>query len=180
MRGKRQIRGQRSIWRDFRPLPERMTQDEQICSLVLTRIPGLGLTGAFRLVSSLGSATRVFEHRKELSQLVPGAVSYTHLDVYKRQGSPCFAVAVSPFHNLHHSITFRIISFIMILLFFFSCCFHKDSTLKSLCQGISGVSGWKVTKRKHPYVKGFSSGQVRVLFLTSTVFHLSDEVSSPK
>ena len=49
-----------------------MTQDEQICSLVLTRIPGLGLTGAFRLVSSLGSATRVFEHRKELSQLVPG------------------------------------------------------------------------------------------------------------
>ena len=49
--------------------------------------------------------------------------------------------SVSPFHNLHHSITFRIISFIMILLFFFSCCFHKDSTLKSLCQGISGVSG---------------------------------------
>ena len=38
-----------------------MTQDEQICSLALTRIPGLGLTGAFRLVSSLGSATRVFE-----------------------------------------------------------------------------------------------------------------------
>ncbi|RGK09777.1 hypothetical protein DXD33_18915, partial [Phocaeicola vulgatus] len=37
-----------------------------------------------------------------------------------------------------------------------------------------------MTKRKHPYVKGFSSGQVRVLFLTSTVFHLSDEVSSPK
>lgn len=46
-----------------------MTQDEQICSLALTRIPGLGPTGAFRLVSSLGSATRVFEHRKELSQL---------------------------------------------------------------------------------------------------------------
>jgi len=37
-----------------------------------------------------------------------------------------------------------------------------------------------VTKRKHPYVKGFSSGQVRVLLLTSTVFHLSNEVSSPK
>ena len=49
-----------------------MTQDEQICSLALTRIPGLGPRGAFRLVSSLGSATRVFEHRKELSQLVPG------------------------------------------------------------------------------------------------------------
>ncbi|RGS60937.1 hypothetical protein DWX85_08565 [Phocaeicola vulgatus] len=37
-----------------------------------------------------------------------------------------------------------------------------------------------MTKRKHPYVKGFSSGQVRVLLLTSTVFHLSNEVSSPK
>lgn len=49
-----------------------MKQDEQICSLALTRIPGLGLTGAFRLVSSLGSATRVFEHRKELPRLVPG------------------------------------------------------------------------------------------------------------
>ena len=36
----------------------------------------------------------------------------------RRRASPCFAVAVSPFHNLHHSITFRIISFIMILLFF--------------------------------------------------------------
>ena len=49
-----------------------MTQDEQICSLALTRIPGLGLTGALRLVSSLGSAVRVFEYRKELSQRVPG------------------------------------------------------------------------------------------------------------
>ena len=49
-----------------------MTQDEQICSLALTRIPGLGLAGAFKLVSSLGSATRVFEHRKELPRLVPG------------------------------------------------------------------------------------------------------------
>ena len=44
-----------------------MTQDEQICSLALTRIPGLGLTGAFRLVSSLGSATRVLEHRKAVT-----------------------------------------------------------------------------------------------------------------
>ena len=33
-----------------------MTQDEQICSLALTRIPGLGLTGALKLVSNLGSA----------------------------------------------------------------------------------------------------------------------------
>ena len=49
-----------------------MTTDEQLYSLALTRIPGLGLTGAFRLVSSLGSAARVFEYRKELSQRVPG------------------------------------------------------------------------------------------------------------
>lgn len=49
-----------------------MTTHEQLCSIALTRIPGLGLTGAFRLVSSLGSAARVFEHRKELSQRVPG------------------------------------------------------------------------------------------------------------
>lgn len=48
-----------------------MTQDEQICSLALTRIPGLGLTGAFRLVSSLGSATRVFEHRKSCHNWSP-------------------------------------------------------------------------------------------------------------
>mgnify|MGYP000284994466 CR=1 FL=1 len=56
-----------------------MTQDEQICSLALTRIPGLGLTGAFRLVSSLGSATRVFEHRKELVTIGPRSKRKDHL-----------------------------------------------------------------------------------------------------
>ena len=55
-----------------------MTQDEQICSLALTRIPGLGPTGAFRLVSSLGSATRVFEHRKELSKIGPRSKRKDH------------------------------------------------------------------------------------------------------
>lgn len=49
-----------------------MTQDEQICSLALTRIPGLGLTGAYALVKNMGSATAVFKHRTELSQLIPG------------------------------------------------------------------------------------------------------------
>ena len=42
-----------------------MTQDEQICSLALTRIPGLGLTGALKLVSNLGT------------------VSYTHLRAHE-------------------------------------------------------------------------------------------------
>lgn len=49
-----------------------MTQDEQISSLALTRIPGLGLTGAYNLVKSMKSAAAVFEHRPELPQLVPG------------------------------------------------------------------------------------------------------------
>lgn len=47
-------------------------RDERLCSLALTRIPGLGAIGAFRLVSSVGSAAQVFEHRKELAELVPG------------------------------------------------------------------------------------------------------------
>lgn len=49
-----------------------MTQEEQICSLALTRIPGLGATGAYHLIKSMGSAAAVFKHRKELKQLVPG------------------------------------------------------------------------------------------------------------
>lgn len=49
-----------------------MTQEEQIYSLALTRIPGLGLTGAHNLVDSLETATAIFQHRKELPQLVPG------------------------------------------------------------------------------------------------------------
>lgn len=47
-------------------------QDERLCSLALTRIPGLGLVGSMKLVSKMGSAACVFEHRKELSRLVPG------------------------------------------------------------------------------------------------------------
>lgn len=54
-----------------------MTQDEQLYSLALTRMPGLGLTGAYKLVSTLGSAAKVFEHRKELQQLAPGVSTKT-------------------------------------------------------------------------------------------------------
>lgn len=49
-----------------------MTQDEQICTLALTRIPGVGLIGARNLLHSMGSAVAVFEHRKELPQLMSG------------------------------------------------------------------------------------------------------------
>ena len=46
-------------------------RDEQIYTLALTRIPGLGLVGACALVRTLGSASAVFQHRKELKQLLP-------------------------------------------------------------------------------------------------------------
>ena len=48
-----------------------MMQDEQLYTLALTRIPGLGLIGACSLVRTLGSASAVFRHRKELKELVP-------------------------------------------------------------------------------------------------------------
>ena len=48
-------------------------RDEQIYSLALTRIPGLGLIGANNLVKSLGSAASVFQHRRDLPELVSGA-----------------------------------------------------------------------------------------------------------
>lgn len=47
-------------------------RDEQIYTLALTRIPGLGQMGACSLVRALGSATEVFRQRKELPQRVPG------------------------------------------------------------------------------------------------------------
>lgn len=47
-------------------------RDEQIYSLALTRISGLGLVGACHLVKAMGSATAVFRHRKNLPELVPG------------------------------------------------------------------------------------------------------------
>ena len=46
-------------------------KDEQIYTLALTRIPGLGLIGAWNLVRTLGNASVVFQHRKELKELVP-------------------------------------------------------------------------------------------------------------
>ena len=48
-----------------------MMQDEQVYALALTRISGLGLIGACSLVRTLGSASSVFQHRKELKELIP-------------------------------------------------------------------------------------------------------------
>jgi DNA processing protein len=48
-----------------------MMQDEQIYTLALTRIPGLGQIGALNLLRSMGSATAIFQHRKELMDLIP-------------------------------------------------------------------------------------------------------------
>lgn len=48
-------------------------KDEQIYSLALMRIPGLGLTGACNLIRTAGSATNLFRHRKELKELIPDA-----------------------------------------------------------------------------------------------------------
>lgn len=64
-------------------------RDEQIYSLALTRIPGLGLIGANNLVKSLGSAASVFQHRKDLPELVPGATdklvaALDHADAFRR------------------------------------------------------------------------------------------------
>lgn len=47
-------------------------KDEQLYSIALTRIPGLGLIGIHKLVDALGSATAVFRNRKDLCELVPG------------------------------------------------------------------------------------------------------------
>ena len=48
-----------------------MMQDEHIYTLALTRIPGLGLLGACNLVRSLGSASAIFQNKKELKDLIP-------------------------------------------------------------------------------------------------------------
>ena len=46
-------------------------QDEQIYTLALTHIHGLGLIGAYSLVRTLGSASAIFQHRKELKEFIP-------------------------------------------------------------------------------------------------------------
>lgn len=47
-------------------------QDEQIYTLALTRIYGLGLTSACNLIREMGSAGDIFRYRKELPERIPG------------------------------------------------------------------------------------------------------------
>ena len=47
-------------------------QDEQIYTLALTRIYGLGLVGACNLIREMGSAGDIFRYRKELPERIPG------------------------------------------------------------------------------------------------------------
>ena len=55
------------------PTDPTMKQDEQIYTLALTRISGLGQVGAYNLIKAMGSATDVFQHRNQIPQLIPEA-----------------------------------------------------------------------------------------------------------
>ena len=46
--------------------------DEQLYTAALTRISGLGLSGLCNLIKLTGSATAVFQNKKELPQIIPG------------------------------------------------------------------------------------------------------------
>ena len=47
-------------------------KEEQLYSLALTRIPGLGLIGAHQLLETVGSATTIFKESAHLDELAPG------------------------------------------------------------------------------------------------------------
>ena len=47
-------------------------KEEQLYSLALTRIPGLGLIGAHRLIETVGSAATIFQEAAHIDELVPG------------------------------------------------------------------------------------------------------------
>ena len=49
-----------------------MNQEETLCSIALTQIPGVGLISAHQLIKELGSAEAIFKNRKNLMEMVPG------------------------------------------------------------------------------------------------------------
>ena len=49
-----------------------MKENEQLHTLAITRITGIGLIGAHKLVKALGSAVEVFHNRERLPSLIPG------------------------------------------------------------------------------------------------------------
>ena len=50
-----------------------MNRQETLCLMALTRVPRLSLANARSLVEQMGSATAVYEHRKSLGDVLPGA-----------------------------------------------------------------------------------------------------------
>ena len=52
-----------------------MKQDEQLSTLALTRIPGLGHITVYNLIKAVGSAVEIFNNRKKLPELIPGATT---------------------------------------------------------------------------------------------------------
>lgn len=49
-----------------------MNREEQLHSMALTRVTGIGLMSACNLIKAMGSATAVFQHKDELPHLIPG------------------------------------------------------------------------------------------------------------
>lgn len=56
-------------------------EQEQIYSIALTMVPGIGHIGAKRLVEGMKSATDVFRFRKELAQRLSGVHERVHWTV---------------------------------------------------------------------------------------------------
>ena len=49
-----------------------MKNNETLFRMALTRIPGLGITGARNLLRIAGNASRIFEERENLHNIIPG------------------------------------------------------------------------------------------------------------
>lgn len=49
-----------------------IAEQELLCTLALTKIPGIGVIGARNLLSAVGTAVAVFENRSELAGRIPG------------------------------------------------------------------------------------------------------------
>lgn len=48
-----------------------MTEQETLCMMVLTRVPGIGLPGLRLLLEQAGSATVIYEHRRHIRDVMP-------------------------------------------------------------------------------------------------------------
>ena len=48
-----------------------MTEQETLCMMALTRVPGIGLPGLRLLLEQAGSATVIYEHRRHIRDVMP-------------------------------------------------------------------------------------------------------------